>query len=374
MKNPFVIEPYVSSHFFCNREEETARIIECLENRRNITLISPRRLGKTGLIYRVFDQIKENKLAYETIYADMSSTQTLEDFVKILSESVASVLHRRNKIKDILKAVGGIRPLISYDELTGQPQLSFTYRTEEDKKVTLRSLFSYMENSGKEVVVAIDEFQQIREYPGIQMEALLRTCIQPLHHVRFIFSGSKKHIMTDMFTNAKKPFYESTTNVPVGKLNEQTYERFISGLFEEYGKHIDSELVKDIIRWTKDHTYYTQSLCNEVFSCSGKEVRSENVTQAKRTILQMNTDRFLEIKRMTTPSQWKLLKAVAKEGEVHKPTSTGFLSKYGLTSGPAVLKSLKSLVEKELILETVTLEGNHYSVYNVFFSRYLEKI
>lgn len=374
MKNPFVIEPYVSSHFFCDREEETARIIECFENRRNITLISPRRLGKTGLIYRVFDQIKENKIAYETIYADMSSTQTLEDFVKIFSESVASVLHRRNKIKDILKAVGGIRPLISYDELTGQPQLSFTYRTEEDKKVTLRSLFSYLENSGKEVVVAIDEFQQIREYPGIQMEALLRTCIQPLHHVRFIFCGSKKHIMTDMFTNAKKPFYESTTNVPVGKLNEQTYERFISGLFEEYGKHIDSELVKDIIRWTKDHTYYTQSLCNEVFSCSGKEVRSENVKQAKRTILQMNTDRFLEIKRMTTPSQWKLLKAVAKEGEVYKPTSTGFLSKYGLTSGPAVLKSLKSLVEKELILETVTLEGNHYSVYNVFFSRYLEKI
>lgn len=374
MKNPFVIEPYVSSHFFCDREEETARIIECLENRRNITLISPRRLGKTGLIYRVFDQIKENKLAYETIYADMSFTQTLEDFVKILSESVASVLHRRNKIKDILKAVGGIRPLISYDELTGQPQLSFTYRTEEDKKVTLRSLFSYMENSGKEVVVAIDEFQQIREYPGIQMEALLRTCIQPLHHVRFIFCGSNKHIMTDMFTNAKKPFYESTTNVPVGKLNEQTYERFISGLFEEYGKHIDSELVKDIIRWTKDHTYYTQSLCNEVFSCSGKEVRSENVTQAKRTILQMNTDRFLEIKRMTTPSQWKLLKAVAKEGEVRKPTSAAFLSKHGLTSGPAVLKSLKSLVDKELILETLTLEGSIYSVYNVFLSRYLENL
>lgn len=374
MKNPFVIEPYVSSHFFCDREEETARIIECLENRRNITLISPRRLGKTGLIYRVFDQIKENKLAYETIYADMSSTQTLEDFVKTLSESVASVLHRRNKIKDILKAVGGIRPLISYDELTGQPQLSFTYRTEEDKKVTLRSLFSYMENSGKEVVVAIDEFQQIREYPGIQMEALLRTCIQSLHHVRFIFCGSKKHIMTDMFTNAKKPFYESTTNVPVGKLDEQTYERFISGLFEEYGKHIDSELVKDIIRWTKDHTYYTQSLCNEVFSCSGKEVRSENVKQAKRTILQMNTDRFLEIKRMTTPSQWKLLKAVAKEGEVRKPTSAAFLSKHGLTSGPAVLKSLKSLVDKELILETLTLEGSIYSVYNVFLSRYLENL
>ena len=374
MKNPFVIEPYVSSHFFCDREEETARIIECLENRRNITLISPRRLGKTGLIYRVFDQIKENKLAYETIYADMSSTQTLEDFVKILSESVASVLHRRNKIKDILKAVGGIRPLISYDELTGQPQLSFTYRTEEDKKVTLRSLFSYMENSGKEVVVAIDEFQQIREYPGIQMEALLRTCIQPLHHVRFIFCGSKKHVMTDMFTNAKRPFYESTTHVPLGKLDEETYRGFISGLFLENGKAIGEDLVKDIIVWTRDHTYYTQSLCNEVFGISGEIVTAEDVRKAKRTLLSLNTDRFLEIKRMTTPSQWKLLKAVAKEGEVRKPTSAAFLSKHGLTSGPAVLKSLKSLVDKELILETLTLEGSIYSVYNVFLSRYLENL
>lgn len=372
MNNPFIIEPFVSSHYFCDREEETSRILNCLENGRNITLISPRRLGKTGLIYRVFDQIRENKLPYETVYADMSSTQTLEDFIKILSESVASVLHRRNRLKDILKALGGIRPLISYDELTGQPQLSFTYRTEEDKTVTLHSLFSYLENSGKEVVVAIDEFQQVREYPGVRMEALLRTCIQPLHHVRFIFCGSKKHIMSDMFANARSPFYESTTNVPVGKLDEQIYGRFIAGLFAENGKHIESELVEDIIHWTKDHTYYTQSLCNEVFSCSGKKVSAEHVRQAKRTVLQMNTDRFLEIKRMLTPSQWKLLKAVAKEGEVQKPTSAAFLSKYGLASGPAVLKSLKSLIEKELILETVTLEGSVYSVYNVFFSRYLE--
>lgn len=178
--------------------------------------------------------------------------------------------------------------------------------------------------------------------------------------------------MSDMFTNAKRPFYESTTNVPLGKLDETTYAGFITGLFNEYGKSIEPDLVENIIHWTKDHTYYTQSLCNEVFNISGKQVTADHVRKAKLIILQSNTDRFLEIKRMTTPSQWKLLKAVAKEGEVLKPTSGAFLSKYGLASGPAVLKSLKSLIEKELILETVTLEGSVYSVYNVFFSRYLE--
>lgn len=372
--NPFIVEPYYSSHFFCDREEETARIISCLNNGRNVTLISPRRLGKTGLIYRVFDRIKEEENSFEVFYADISSTQNLDDFIKILSESLAAVLHKRNRIKDIFKAIGGIRPLISYDELSGLPQLSFTYRTEEDKTHTLKSMLEYLEDSGKEVVVAIDEFQQIREYPDVHMEALLRTYIQPLHHVRFIFCGSKKHIMTDMFANAKKPFYESTTNVPLGKLDEETYGGFISGLFLEYGKAIGEDLVKDIIVWTRDHTYYTQSLCNEVFGISGEKVTAEDVRKAKRTLLSLNTDRFLEIKRMTTPSQWKLLKAVAKEGEVRKPTSAAFLSKHGLTSGPAVLKSLKSLVDKELILETLTLEGSIYSVYNVFLSRYLENL
>lgn len=372
--NPFIVEPYYSSNLFCDRELETERIINCLENGRNVTLISPRRLGKTGLIFRVFDQIKEGGLSYDTLYADISSSQNLDDFIKILSESIASSLHKRNKLKDIFKALGGIRPLLSYDELSGQPQLSFTYRTEDDKVHTLKSLFDYLEKNGKDVVVAIDEFQQIREYPDVNMEALLRTHIQHLHHVRFIFCGSKKHMMVDMFTNAKSPFYESTTHVPLGKLDEDVYCRFIMRLFNEYGKTIEEDIVKDIIHWTRDHTYYTQSLCNEVFLRSDKTVTEEDVRKAKLSLIQSNMDRFLEIKRMLTPAQWKLLKAVAKEGYVYKPTSASFLSKYGLTSGPAVLKSIRTLTEKELILETVTLEGNIYCVYNVFLSRFLESL
>ena len=55
--NPFILEPYRSKELFCDREEETSRLIEDVENGRNVTLISPRRLGKTGLILRTFDEI-----------------------------------------------------------------------------------------------------------------------------------------------------------------------------------------------------------------------------------------------------------------------------------------------------------------------------
>lgn len=368
-----MLEPYRSKELFCDRETETERIIECLENGRNVTLISPRRLGKTGLIYRVFDALKDKGAEYDTFYADISSSQSLEDFIKIVSDSVAGILKKRD-LTDFFKALGGIRPLLSIDPLTGKPELSFTYRVEEDKTQTLKSLLSYLENSKKKVILAIDEFQQIREYPGVNMEAVLRSHIQCMHNVRFIFSGSRKHLMTDMFTNAKRPFYESTSNVPVGKLDPEVYSEFIGKLFKERGKTISEDIIEDIISWTLDYTYYTQALCNEVFMQSGGKVTDEVVRQSKVSVLSSNIDKFLEIKRLVTPAQWKLMKAVAKESEVRQPTGAAFIQKYGLSSGAAVLKNIKSLVEKELILPTTALDGTSYCIYNIFLGRYLERL
>ena len=261
--NPFILEPYKNKELFCDRELETRQIVDYLNNGRNITLISPRRLGKTGLIYRVFEEITETRSDTDTFYTDISSSQSVEDFIKLLSESVVSVLNKQNKVAAFFNAIGGLRPLITYDAVTGAPEVSLTYRNDREKELTVKGIFQYLENHKKKVVLAIDEFQQIREYEGVNMEALLRTYIQPLHNVRFIFCGSKKHTMTDIFSNAKKPFYESTTSVPLGKLDIPTYEAFIQRLFNKEGKRIGLEEVRQIIDWTRDHTFYTQTLCNE---------------------------------------------------------------------------------------------------------------
>ena len=371
--NPFILEPYRNKELFCDREVETEQIIEYLNNDRNITLISPRRLGKTGLIYRIFEEIGERQKDTETFYLDISSSQSLEDFIKLLAESVARVLKQQNKISSFFKALGGIRPLLSYDALTGAPEVSITYRNDIDKTLTLKGIFQYLERHNKRVVLAIDEFQQIREYETVNMEALLRTYIQPLHNVRFIFCGSKKHTMTDIFSNAKKPFYESTTFVPLGKLDIPVYEKFITNLFLANGKTIDPESVEHIIAWTRDHTFYTQMLCNEVFLRSSVSVTTTDILEAERRILDANRDRFLELQRLLTAAQWKLLKAIAKEGSIQHPTSSSFIQRYHLGSGAAVSKNVKSLIEKELVLLETVGGKDTYCVYNVFLSRYLEK-
>lgn len=374
MDNPFILEPYKSKNLFCDREAETSRLVDCLVNGRNVTLISPRRLGKTGLIYRCFEEIKDRGLPYETYYSDISSSQNIDDFIKLLTEAVASVLVRQNRIKEFFHSLAGIRPLLGYDPINNSPTVSFSYQTMDEKKNTIKSIFSFLENNKKTVVLAIDEFQQVREYPDVYMEAVLRTYIQQLHNVRFIFCGSKKHTMTDIFTNALKPFYESTTNVPITKLDPVVYASFIKMHFLDADKAISQDLIEDIISWTRDHTFYTQTLCNEVFQISASAVSEEDVRSAKEIILSSNRDRFLEIQRLITPAQWKLLKAIAKDGTVQHPTSSDFIQRHRLSSGPAVLKNLKTLIDKELVLAEIGENNTSYSVYNVFLSRFLEML
>ena len=370
--NPFILEPFRSKEYFCDREQETEEIIRNIANGRNTTLISPRRLGKTGLIFRVFEEIKERALPYETIYADISDTISLEDFIKVLSDAVVAKLNKQQRIAAFFKSLKSVRPLLGLDPMTGSPQVSFTFSDENQKQSTLIDVLAYLENYPQKIVVAIDEFQQIREYDGINMEAVLRKNIQHLHNVRFIYCGSKKHTMTDMFTNAKKPFYESTSFCYLTKLPVSVYAPFIREKFEKAGKTIDNDSIDYILEWTRVHTYYTQRLCNEVFAQSDGNVDNTVVQKAIQTILESERERFLELRRLITRSQWKMLAAIAKEGSVTQITASAFLAKYGITSGPTAIRNVQALIDKELVLATTDEGGTSYSVYNVFLSRYLD--
>ncbi|MBQ3439700.1 MAG: ATP-binding protein [Bacteroidales bacterium] len=372
LDNPFILEPYRSKELFCDREKETEEILRHITNGRNITLISPRRLGKTGLIFRVFEEIRAKALPFETIYVDISDTLSLEDFIMAISEAIALRLKKQQKISAFFRSLKNVRPMLGWDPLSGSPQVSFSFSDDNQKQNTLKDVLDYLENAPQKILLAIDEFQQIREYDGINMEAILRKHIQHLHNVRFIYCGSKKHTMTDMFTNAKKPFYESTSFCYLAKLPVPIYAAFIKSLFASAGKAIDDDSIDYILQWTKVHTYYTQRLCNEVFSLSGDTIDRDLINKAIQAILDAEKERFREIRRLITRSQWKMLKAIASEGEVSQITSSSFLSRHGISSGPTALRNIKALTDKELVLATNREDATCYSVYNVFLSRYLE--
>lgn len=372
--NPFYLIPHTPSAYFCDREQETEDLIRFLDNGANITLIAPRRYGKTGLIYHVFDRMKEMKQKVELFYSDIYATSCMDDFIAVLTDAISRELKKDSLIKSFLQRLGSIRPVFSQDPLNGEPKLSFTFQTDAQRRYTLKALLDFLEHRPTKVILAIDEFQQIRNYEGPSMEALLRTHIQPLTNVQFIFSGSRKHTMAEMFTAENSPFYESASLYTLGKIDRNTYADFIKEQFAGQKKAISAEAIDFILDWTRCHTFYTQTLCNRVFASVKRDAGLVDALMAADAIIKESEGGFLERRSLVTAKQWKFLMAIAKEGEVSEPTGAVFLQKYGLGAPSSAVRLLKALTDKELLLETKTLEGSSYCVYNVFFSRWLERL
>ena len=93
-KNPFLTSGYEGPDTFCDRERETEELISAIENGRNITLIAPRRYGKTGLMRNVLHHLPKE---YDKVYLDIYATECLSDFVKVFAEAVVSSLETKRE-------------------------------------------------------------------------------------------------------------------------------------------------------------------------------------------------------------------------------------------------------------------------------------
>ena len=375
MDNPFVINNYESKDLFCDREEELQLMLRNCLNQANMTLISQRRLGKTGLIFRLFDEIKGTYPNIRTVYVDIFASDNIDGFIKLFAEAALSAIPERSTLgKRLVNYIRSFRPLITYDSLTGQPQMQISYQTAHEKEYTLRGLFEFLDGQNIPIVIAIDEFQQIREYPEKNMEALLRTYIQQCKNLTFIFSGSKKHIMADIFANERKPFYSSTAFVSLGKISEERYAAFIRQLFGSGKRSITDEALQFVLDWTQRVTYYTQQLCHTLYANGKKTIGLAEVKSTCNQVLKQNEAVYLQYRQMLPDKQWNYLIAVAKEGSVRQITASDFLKRNKIAGASASRQMADALVEKGLLNGEATLEGVIYSVDDIFFSHWLERL
>jgi len=370
--NPFIIKGYLSKEYFCDREKELNILLRNSQNGSNTTLISPRKMGKSGLIYRFFEDLEvENSL--QSIYVDIYSSRSLKDFIKLMAEAILQKFPEKSAIgKKFMKLLKGLRPLISFNPLTGVPQIQIEFQSSQEINYTLKGLFTFLEEQNTPIIIAIDEFQQIAEYPEKNVEALLRTYIQQLKNIHFIFCGSNKSMMTEMFSSANRPFFAGARLLYLDKLENSSYKPFISNHFEIYKRHIKDDALEAILSSTKSHTYYTQNLCNYIFSMGVKVIDVDVIKSAMAEILRENESFFFQYRQLLTPDQWNFMIAVAKENEVSQVTAQKFISKYHIGSPANSRRILKSLIEKELILENTSIEKSSYQIYDVFLSRWLE--
>lgn len=367
--NPFIVKGYAGVDCFCDREAETARLLGAIRNQRDVTIISLRKIGKTGLIFHLFEKMNTEK-THETLYLDIFHTQNLNGLINQLATAILRMKKPAGKrMKDFFSGLRYLRPVMSVDAFSGLPSVSFQIADEKEAKTTLEELFAILDKRSKSIplVVAIDEFQQISHYPEKNTEALLRGIIQVLNRATFIFSGSSKTMLTRMFGDPSKPFYQSTEMVFLEKIDKQPYSEFITRHFLNNGRQTDPDTVAGLFNWTRMHTWYLQYTLNRIFE-SGLDCNEEAKNIVIPDILLGFEPFYQEYRALVTRHQWQLLKAIAHSGSAEAITSGGFMKRFALTNASTVKRSVETLLSKELIYKH---EGQYF-IYDVFFSRWLE--
>ena len=278
--NPFSLN-YNPDHF-CDRRNELKLLESNAFNGINTVIHSPRRLGKSFLIRHLFHLMDKEKMI-TPVYVDLFATENMQDLIQNLSVKVLDTFHRRNLFKGIEQVLKGLNPTVSFDR-DGTPKFSLEINPKH-YSTSLEQIFSYLEKRNKKVLIAFDEFQEVAAYPE-KAEAMLRSHIQTLNNVNFIFSGSTGHMLQEMFLGAKRPFYQSADVLVLDKIDIEIYKPFISETFIKGGKTIDPEAIDYILDFTEVHTYYTEMLCNVCYSQTKKNLTLETAEEIAINVLE----------------------------------------------------------------------------------------
>ena len=367
-QNPFITNGYLSSHYFCDRVEETKDLTNIVTNGNNAALISPRRLGKTGLINHCFGQpfIKDH---YYTFIVDIYATKNLQEFVYELGKAVLGTLKSKGRQawEHFLNVLGSLRSSISFD-INGNPEWGMGIGDIKSPQATLDEIFAYLEQADKPCIVAIDEFQVIVDYPEDKVEAVLRSRIQKCHNTWFIYSGSQRHMMTEIFVSPSRPFYQSTRLMTIAPILCDRYVAFARSLFNEYHKDISEETIVEVYERYEGVTWYIQSVLNALFALteSGSTCFPDMVETAIQQILSQQNFAYKSLLFQLPPKQKEVLITICREGKATNITSRAFLQRYHLTAS-TTQAGIKGLLEKDF----VTHDMGVYSLYDKFFAQWL---
>lgn len=372
MNNPFVTKGYVGPDYFCDRVKETENLVKLLTNDNNMALISPRRLGKTDLIRHCFNQPRI-KNHYYTFIIDIYATNSLSDFVEVFGRVILDELKPRGRKvwEGFFNAIKSIQQQISFD-INGNPVWGLGLGAAANPSTTLDEIFNYLKTAGKPCMVAIDEFQKILDYPnGQNIEAALRTHIQKCPNATFLFCGSKRHLMTEIFLSPSRPFYQSVITMGLDPISEDKYAEFAKRQFEKNGKSLHEEVVPQVYNRFYGVTAYLQKIMNVLYlnTDKGEVCTPDMIEDAIDFIINLNSEHYETLFGQMSEKQRQVFLAIAIEKRARNISSSEFVRKYHLASPSSVVSAIRGLLDKDFI----TQDNNEYYVYDYFFPIWLEK-
>lgn len=351
MNKPFIYGTAVGGENFTDRVQETRRLRMDFENGLNAILISPRRMGKTSLVQKVRNEMTDEKIKviYMDIYDCRSEYDFLERFASILIKQTAGKVEML--AGPVMEFLSRVVPKVSFSpEPNSEFSLSLGITPETHTPDEILNLPERIaEKRGVHIIVCIDEFQQVGEFPdSLNVQKRMRGAWQHHKNASYCMFGSKKHLMMKIFQSKRMPFYKFGDTIFLDKIPDADWAAFIQSRFANKEKSISEDFAKRICRTVDGHSSYVQELAWNVFVETEREVTEDSFQRGLDELLHQNSALFQSRIETLTSFQMSFLRALC-DGIHSDFGSKRIIDAYRLGTKSNITRLKSSLEDKELI-------------------------
>ncbi|MFH1320115.1 MAG: ATP-binding protein [Bacteroidota bacterium] len=369
MRNPFTLG-IAAGEDFCNREKELKELLNYARNGQKVVFYSPRRYGKSSLIGQVHETL--SKEGYFVVYADLFSVTSETDFLSKFATAVFKGIGRGADPRTwIEKAVNIFKRFVPSVEF-GSDGAAFSVRFDRTDHPDLllddlmEGIRSYTLRKKLKACITLDEFQEITELKeSKKIEGTLRSYIQRHKEIAYFFVGSRRRILTDMFTDKSRPFYKSAFLYTFAEIPKDAFAPYITDRFNKTGKTCALKSSGEIYDLVRGNPYYVQKLSSLCWDQTQKACNSGIVRKSYHTLINIESAEFEGIWGGLALAQKTLLKAIAKE-PASAIFSKAYLERHKLSVG-GVQKAVKYLIRRDLVEK----EKGSYKITDPVFGAWL---
>lgn len=370
MKNPFVYGVEVSGEKFVNRENELKELQDELLSGKSVFLLTPRRLGKTSLIAEFFRRLGRKIIPVHIKFYEIDSETAL---ARKIVEGVSDVAYAglERAIKSAQKFFRELRPSFTLTKEGG-------LRVSISRKITSPELEEVLdfpekvaEEKGKQLIIAFDEFQEIHLFNGLRLEKLMKARFERHKYVSYIFAGSKRHLLLEIFSREDRPLFRFARPMELRTIAPEKFKPFIVDKFRQTGGSVPEEVVDRILDYTGGHPYFTQQLCHELWNLARKVKSWSDVERAVNNIIIHHSVEYEQIWDLIKSwGQRNLLRGMSLEPDANI-FSRVFIERYGMKSASHVKKAYGALKDKGIIEE---MPGEKGKIGDIFFAEWIKRL
>lgn len=364
--NPFRYGSIVIGRDFCGRKDLLKQITGHIEASQNIVVLGERRIGKSSLIYEAVRKLRGTSI----LYMDLLGIKSVDALCKRMLRAIVTLEKKASWITKMIKTLSHLRPTITADPVTSMPIVSFDASVDL-KGNSIQEVLDLIESlsKNKRFVVVFDEFQDILKIKeGDEAIALLRSKIQFHRKIPYIFVGSIRHKMDEIFTSPASPFFKSAIPITIDPLPYEEFSRFLTRRFESGRRKVIGETLKQVFEIANNITGDVQQLCEALWEVTPERdaVSPDKLKAALELTFTREQKSYETFVGLLTDFQLKCLAALAREGG-KSVYSMNFVKAIGQHSSASVNRAITRMIDINILFKS----GKEIRFVNPFFKIWL---